>query len=125
MTTGEKIRRARKDASMTQKELADALGVSESFVSQYETGKREPKYQTLCKIAEALGMSSPAYFVFDPVPDEIEKGPAPGEGEADAKRDELIRILSVLDPSEREQLLAHGRTLVIAHEAKGTDPKSP
>lgn len=123
MTTGEKIRQARKDAGMTQKALADALGVSESFVSQYEKGKREPKYQTLCKIAEALGMPSPAYFVFDPIPDEMEKSPAPDGGEAE--RDELIRILSVLDPSEREQLLAHGRTLVIAHEAKGTGPKSP
>lgn len=54
------------------------------------------------------------------------KNPAPtNEGEIDSEQEELIKILSVLDPAEREQLLAHGRTLVIAHEAKDNDSKSP
>lgn len=54
------------------------------------------------------------------------KNPAPtNEGEIDNEQKELIKILSVLDPAEREQLLAHGRTLVIAHEAKDNDSKSP
>ena len=80
MTTGEKIRRFRKRAGLTQKELAAALGVSESFVSQYEIGKREPKRQTLEKISAALGLPNPAWLMFDPLPDEDEKEPATVEG---------------------------------------------
>jgi transcriptional regulator with XRE-family HTH domain len=41
---------------MRQKELADALGVTVSMVSQYESGKRVPKLATLRKIAKALGV---------------------------------------------------------------------
>jgi transcriptional regulator with XRE-family HTH domain len=39
---------------MKQKELAEALGVTVSMVSQYESGKRVPKLATLRKIAKAL-----------------------------------------------------------------------
>ncbi|MCH5261201.1 MAG: helix-turn-helix transcriptional regulator [Lachnospiraceae bacterium] len=56
MTTGERIRTARKNANMTQAELAQKLGISYVGVSQWENGLRQPKYETLKKIADAIGV---------------------------------------------------------------------
>ena len=55
--TGANIRAARKAKGMTMKELGALIGTTESAVSYYETGKREPKYETLLMIAEALDTS--------------------------------------------------------------------
>ena len=57
MTVGERIKRARKKARMTQKQLGDKLGVSYVVISQYENGARNPKIETLEKIAKALNIS--------------------------------------------------------------------
>lgn len=62
MTTGERIKAARKAAGMTQQELAKKLGVSYTLVSQYERNLRNPKYVTLQKIAVALGVSTADLF---------------------------------------------------------------
>ena len=39
------------------KELGMEIGVAESTVSQYETGKRQPDYETLLKLSEYFGVS--------------------------------------------------------------------
>lgn len=58
MTTGERIRQARKSAGMTQAELARRLDVTPQTVSQYERGLINPKIETLRKFADALGVTS-------------------------------------------------------------------
>lgn len=52
-----KLREIRKRAGLTMKELADRIGCSESAISQYETGKRQPDYETLLKISDYFGVS--------------------------------------------------------------------
>lgn len=42
---------------LSQKELADKVDVSEASISNYETGKREPDFQTLCALADLFGCS--------------------------------------------------------------------
>lgn len=54
---GKRIKAAREAAGMTQKQLAEKLGVSDTYVSQYERGKRNPKWYTLMNIADALGVT--------------------------------------------------------------------
>ncbi|MCI8582706.1 MAG: helix-turn-helix transcriptional regulator [Dorea sp.] len=54
MNTGEKIKLARKRAGLTQKELGEKLGITYQQIGQYENGKRQPKLETLNKIADAL-----------------------------------------------------------------------
>lgn len=54
MSTGEKIKQARKEAGLTQKELGDKLGITYQQIGQYENGKRKPKLETLQRIADAL-----------------------------------------------------------------------
>lgn len=56
MTTGERIKLARKGKNMSQKELAEKIGVSASMIGQYENGLRNPKVDTIQRIACALGM---------------------------------------------------------------------
>lgn len=57
MTVGERIKAARKAKGLTQKELGEACGIAESTIRRYELGKLNPKYETLQKIAEPLGVN--------------------------------------------------------------------
>ena len=54
MTVGERIRNARKNAGLTQKQLGEKCGIAEPTIRRYELGKLNPKYETLKKIASAL-----------------------------------------------------------------------
>lgn len=54
MTVGERIKEARKLARLTQQELADKVGISYQQLSQYERGVRNPKNETIKRIADAL-----------------------------------------------------------------------
>jgi len=49
------LRRARELSRLTQSELAHLAGVSQSVVSAYETGRREPSLPTLRRLIEASG----------------------------------------------------------------------
>lgn len=55
MTTGEKIREARKKAKLTQKKLGELCGIAEPTIRRYELGTLNPKKETLEKIAIPLG----------------------------------------------------------------------
>ena len=50
-----RLRDLREDADMTQRQVAEYLGVTKQAYSLYETGKREPPFATLLKIAEYFG----------------------------------------------------------------------
>ena len=51
---GEKIRILREQIGITQKQLAQALGVDASAVSLWESGKTQPTVANLVRIAEVL-----------------------------------------------------------------------
>ena len=51
---GEKIRILREQIGITQKQLAQALGVDASAVSLWESGKTQPAVANLVRIAEVL-----------------------------------------------------------------------
>lgn len=57
MNIGEQIKKYRKEAGLSQKELGERLGVSQQHIAQYESGKRIPKIETIIKIATALDIS--------------------------------------------------------------------
>jgi len=58
MTTGERIRQARKAAGLTQKELAEKVGVKFSAIHKYETGMIvNLKRETIAELAKALDVS--------------------------------------------------------------------
>ena len=53
MSTGKRIKDARRKADLTQKELGAKLGVAYQTVAQWENDLRKPKIETLTRIAEA------------------------------------------------------------------------
>ena len=57
---GETIRRLRKDGKLTQAQLAEAIGVDESYISKIETGRLPytPSEDTLRLLAQVLKMDS-------------------------------------------------------------------
>ncbi len=48
------VRRLRKNKSLSQKALADAIGISLSYISMLERGQRSPPLETIEKMARAL-----------------------------------------------------------------------
>lgn len=64
---GRRIAQARREAGLTQHQLADALGVSRRSVQGYESGAVAP-YRHLRRLAEVLGRPS-EWFVADGVED--------------------------------------------------------
>lgn len=51
-----KIKSLLYEMGMQQKEFAEAIGVNPSFVSLMFDGKRTPKPDTFCKMADVLGV---------------------------------------------------------------------
>lgn len=58
MTIPEYLKKVRTEAGISQKELAQKIGIKQSTYSQYETGRRRPKLDTLGKIMSALPPTS-------------------------------------------------------------------
>ena len=53
---GERIRQLRKEKGFTQKQLGDLCSMADSAIRRYESGRQNPKKETLQKIASALGV---------------------------------------------------------------------
>lgn len=56
MAFKEMLRELRTAKNMTQKDLADQLGLSRNTISMYEMGNREPDLDTLSALAQALSV---------------------------------------------------------------------
>ncbi len=58
-TFGDRIRKLRQERNLTQLQLAEFVGVTQTSVAAWETGKRGiPKGTNLLKLAEALGFDA-------------------------------------------------------------------
>lgn len=57
MSFGAKLKKCRKDSSLSQKEFGQKIGVAESTVSLYESNKRFPDADTLKKISALFEVS--------------------------------------------------------------------
>lgn len=55
---GTNLKRLRKEKSMSQGDIARALKVARSFVSDIENGKRNPTLSTIAKLAAAINVST-------------------------------------------------------------------
>lgn len=51
------VRRLRAKKKLSQKSLADRVGISVSYVSMLERGQRSPPLETVERMARALGVS--------------------------------------------------------------------
>lgn len=55
METIKKLKNYRESKSLTMRQVAEKLGVSESCYCLYENGQRKPSFETLVKLAEIYG----------------------------------------------------------------------
>lgn len=69
---GEKIRRLRKKIGMTQKELAEQVGLTPSFISQLEKNLISPSLDSLLKLSEKLN-TPPIYFLAEEESSSLQK----------------------------------------------------
>lgn len=54
---GARVRELRKEKGMLQGELADKVGIRESYLSDLENGKKEPCLDVINMLADGLGVS--------------------------------------------------------------------
>jgi transcriptional regulator with XRE-family HTH domain len=64
LSLGDRIREAR--GTLTQRELADLLGVDPITVSRWERGTVEPSGRRIRKIAEATGRKAEWFYLDEP-----------------------------------------------------------
>lgn len=55
---GEKLRSLRIENKLTQKQVADRIGLAISAVSSYEAGTRYPSYESLIKLSRMFHVST-------------------------------------------------------------------
>jgi Predicted transcriptional regulator with C-terminal CBS domains len=97
-TIGKNIRKLRKAKNITQKELGRLIGVSESQIGQYEKGYRNPKLETLKKIARALEV--PYTYLLDHEP------------QKDPFLNELLEIFSQLNITNKKKAIDYLKLLL-------------
>jgi len=99
---GEYIREQRRNAQYSLRQLAEAAGVSNPYLSQIERGLRRPSAEILQQIAKALRISAETLYVQAGILDEREEG------------DREVRTAIMADPaiSDRQK-----RVLIEIYEA--------
>jgi transcriptional regulator with XRE-family HTH domain len=58
MTIGTRIKECRRKANLSQVELAERVGVSQTAISQWESCEHEPSSRYIMPLAEAVGVSA-------------------------------------------------------------------
>ena len=62
-TVGERVRRFRESAGLTQEALAQAAAIGRVTLVRLENGEQSPRFKTLRAVAGALGMETPDLLV--------------------------------------------------------------
>ncbi|GEB51481.1 MULTISPECIES: helix-turn-helix domain-containing protein [Streptomyces] len=70
---GEFLREQRRNAKLSLRQLADAAGVSNPYLSQIERGLRKPSAEILQQLAKALRISAETLYVQAGILDERER----------------------------------------------------
>lgn len=60
---GQRVKELRLERGWNQTVLSYHSGLAQTVISEIETGKREPSYRTLHRLADAFGVSVPELFV--------------------------------------------------------------
>ncbi|MEU8584615.1 helix-turn-helix domain-containing protein [Streptomyces abikoensis] len=88
---GEYLREQRRTAQLTLRQLADAAGVSNPYLSQIERGLRKPSAEILQQLAKALRISAETLYVQAGMLDQREREEAE------------VRSVILADPSINER----------------------
>lgn len=106
----QRLRQLRDEHKLSQKELAQALNVTQTAITYWETGKREPSAEIIEKIAEYYGVN-PAYIM----------------GWSDTRALSQETVCSSKNTCDIEKILDHTREQLLSQEGLmfNGDPVSP
>ena len=103
-STAERLQEAMQSANMKQADLARATGLSKGGISNYVTGRYEPKSDIISKLAEALGVSEMWLWGYD-VPKERQiKKNSPTEAELTEGESILLDLFRRV-PEDKQELV--------------------
>ena len=103
-STSERLQEAMRSAGMKQADLARATGLSKGGISNYVTGRYEPKSNIVSKLAKALGVSEMWLWGYD-VPKERHNNKIPNtEPELNDGEKMLINLFRQI-PAEKQELV--------------------
>lgn len=106
MSVGLNIRTYRKEKKLTQKQLADKIGVSEITIRRYEKNINTPTVIILNKIAEALEVSRDELLTsYDTVKYELEKSLLNGSSD-------ITKLVSQFEILSKEESVRMFRILI-------------
>lgn len=114
MDIKQRIIEKRKELGLNQTELAKRAGLQAPSISQYENGIRNPSYEALMKLANALNTTSD-YLVSGTVTDQPTS--------LDQKSKLLIKLFQHLSSHKKEQLMEYA--LLIANQSISIETFSP
>jgi transcriptional regulator with XRE-family HTH domain len=69
-TLGQKVRRLRETMGLTQKDLGEMVGVSDSMITQIETDRTQPSLKILNNMGKSLGVNT-SYFLMESMEEEL------------------------------------------------------
>lgn len=102
-TVGERIRRLREKAGLTQEELAEIADLHYSYVGHIERGTKNPSLKSLTKIADALGVPVAQLMADSRREIQIDA--------TDVLRRELLALTQGKSPDELRKLIEIARVL--------------
>jgi transcriptional regulator with XRE-family HTH domain len=106
---GRRLKQARNEQGLTMAGLAEVLGVTEKSVTNYESGRRDPDWATLERIADATGRDL-AWFFQD-------EGAA--EPEPEPTKPDMPSLLAQLVAAQVQMLQAQARAEERADQRHG------
>ena len=118
MSIGTRIKEKRIAMGMTQKQLADKLGVKNTAIANYETGVSSPKESILFKLFEVLQCD--ANYLFQ---DDIKIDESKAFAQTN-KYDNITALLDQLNPKGIDEAERHTKYLTTQEEYKKNNTKS-
>ncbi|HLG35641.1 MAG TPA: helix-turn-helix transcriptional regulator [Bacteroidia bacterium] len=72
MDLGTTIKNIRKQKALSQKELADRCGISQTYLSQIEKNQKQPNYSRLVLISNGLKIPLPILFFLSMTEEDVQ-----------------------------------------------------
>ena len=105
---GSRIRTMRMSRKMTQADLAKAINQSQSSITMYETGRREPDFETLEALADVFNvpLASIVADASEPIDDQPKIRIVSGmmEKMSEEQQDQVVNVLKAMFSNHPELL---------------------
>lgn len=99
---GMRLKCLRKQDELTQAELGRTLNIAKSTISMYESGRREPDFETIEKFADYFNVDMATFFPSG----SIEKTAAPKDDGLSPLEARLMELVRRLTDDQKQMLLA-------------------